>query len=295
VVLGVGHFGKEPLNQKFQDSSVFPSLCWSTIDSNKLMGQQIFQKSVLSSQQSKFMTYYWGFIRLPHICELQHICASMLERWDSFAVLNRLFIWSCCNYNMVVFHLKLSWLPCSALRDVRIPPGPRLLILDHIRRCVDWFTVTWIIHQYSFLFWSMYCCELFNTFRALIILPPRVFELCLLQSLNIYRMVSMIFSNLIWVKQLAVVNLFYWQYGCEHWHSNDNEQNCEGAGQYVSGCCTSEKTLITGIMVMAMPSLCLVRWKKQTFDVTWWILIAGRKNSQETSNLHRHQKRVIAS
>lgn len=159
------------------------------------MGQQIFQKSVLTSQQSKFMTYYWGFILL-----LTYVNSStfVLQCWkDGIHLLywTGFLIWSCCNYDMVVFHLKLSWLPCSALRDVRIPPGPRLLILDHIRRCVDWFTVIWTIHQYSFLFWTMYCCQLFNTFRALIILPPRACELCLLQSLNIYWMVSMIFSN----------------------------------------------------------------------------------------------------
>lgn len=204
-------------------------------------------------------------------------------------------IW-CCNYDVVVFHLKLSWLPCSALRDVRIPPGPRLLILDHIRRCVDWFTVTWTIHQYSFLFWSMYCCELFNTFRALIILPPRACELCLLQSLNIYWMVSMIFSNLdlgeaISSSKFVLLAIWMWaltlKSQCKELWRRWTVCEC--------GCCTSENTLITRIMVMAMPSLCLVRWKKQTFDVTWWILIAGRKNFQETSNLQRHQKRVIAS
>lgn len=161
----------------------------------------------------------------------------MLQCWkDGIHLLfwTGFLLWSCCNYDMVVFHLKLSWLPCSALRDVRIPPGPRLLILDHIRRCVDWFTVTWTIHQYSFLFWSMYCCELFNTYRPL--------SSYLLEHVSFVCSKVLIFTGwfpwyfqiLIWVKQLAVVNLFYWQYGCEHWHSNHNKQNCEGAGQYVS-------------------------------------------------------------
>jgi hypothetical protein len=205
-------------------------------------------------------------------------------------------MWSCCNYYMVVFHLKLSWLPCSALRDVRIPPGPRLLILDHIRRCVDWFTVTWTIHQYSFLFWSMYCCELFNTFRALIILPPRACELCLLQSLNIYWMVSMIFSNPDLGEAISSCKIcFIGNMDVSIDTQITMNRIVKAPDSMWVWLLTSEKTLITGIMVMAMPSLCLVRWKKQTFDVTWWILIAGRKNFQETSNLHRHQKRVIAS
>lgn len=55
-----------------------------------------------------------------------------------------------CMFSLFFLHMLISWWLFisidhhSALKDARIPPGPRLLILDHIQRS-DWHSVYWIL------------------------------------------------------------------------------------------------------------------------------------------------------